>query len=123
MRLPSRLLPLEERVLDATFQPRAPESEIVDGYMIAVDGGVTQIGTTDIVVLNKGARDGLEIGHVLAIYQAGELVFDKVAEENVRLPDARAGLAMVFEVYEKASYALVLKSNRVLKVGDKVKNP
>ena len=46
-----------------------------------------------------------------------------LAEENVRLPDARAGLAMVFEVYEKASYALVLKSNRVLKVGDKVKNP
>ena len=118
-----RLLPLEERVLDATFQPRAPESTIHDGYMIAVDGGVTQIGTTDIVVLNKGARDGLEIGHVLAIYQAGELVFDKVAEENVRLPDARAGLAMVFEVYEKASYAMVLKSNRVLKVGDKVKNP
>lgn len=118
-----RLLPLEERVLDATFQPRAPVANIEDGYMIAVDGGVTQIGTTDIVVLNKGIRDGLEIGHVLAVYQAGELVFDKVAEENVRLPDARAGLALVFEVFEKASYAIVLKSNRVLKVGDKVKNP
>ena len=118
-----RLLPLEERVLDATFQPRAPVANIDDGYMIAVDGGVTQIGTTDIVVLNKGIRDGLEIGHVLAVYQAGELVFDKVAEENVRLPDARAGLALVFEVFEKASYAIVLKSNRVLKVGDKVKNP
>lgn len=118
-----RLLPLEERVLDATFQPRAPEADIRNGYMIAVDGGVTQIGTTDIVVLNKGLRDGLEIGHVLAIYQSGELVFDKVAEENVRLPDVRAGLALVFEVFEKASYAIVLKSNRVLKVGDKVKNP
>ena len=98
-----RLLPLEERVLDATFQPRAPDADIQDGYMIAVDGGVTQIGTTDIVVLNKGIRDGLEIGHVLAVYQAGELVFDKVAEENVRLPDARAGLALVFEVFEKFS--------------------
>ncbi len=118
-----RLLPLEERVLDATFQPRAPEADIMDGYMIAVDGGVTQIGTTDIVVLNKGTRDGLEIGHVLAIYQTGELVFDKVAEENVYLPDSRAGLALVFEVFEKASYAIVLKSNRVLRVGDKVKNP
>ena len=118
-----RLLPLEERVLDATFRPRAPEADIRNGYMIAVDGGVTQIGTTDIVVLNKGLRDGLEIGHVLAIYQSGELVFDKVAEENVRLPDVRAGLALVFEVFEKASYAIVLKSNRVLKVGDKVKNP
>lgn len=118
-----RLLPLRERVLDATFQPRAPETEIKDGYMIAVDGGVTQIGTTDIVVLNKGMRDGLEVGHVLAIYQAGELVFDSVAQENVRLPDTRAGLAMVFETFEKASYAIVLKSNRVIKVLDKVKNP
>ncbi|MEM9313026.1 MAG: LysM domain-containing protein [Pseudomonadota bacterium] len=123
VRLTDRLLPIEERVLDATFQPRAPDTSIEDGFMIAVDGGVTQIGTTDIVVLNKGFREGLEIGHVLAIYQAGQVVFDEVARSNVRLPDARAGLAMVFEVNEKASYALVLKANRPLKVMDKVKNP
>ncbi len=123
VRLTDRLLPLEERVLDATFQPRAPDMEIENGFMIAVDGGVTQIGTTDIVVLNKGAREGLEIGHVLAIYQTGQVVFDQVARNNVRLPDSRAGLAMVFEVNEKASYALVLKANRPLKVMDKVKNP
>ena len=52
------------------------DAEIKDGFMIAVPGGVTQIGTTDIVVLNKGERDGLEVGQVLAIYQAGALVFD-----------------------------------------------
>ena len=123
VRITDRLLPLEERVLDATFQPRAPGVSIDNGFMIAVDGGVSQIGTTDIVVLNKGARDGMEVGHVLAIYQTGELVFDAVARNNVRLPDVRAGLLMVFEVAEKASYALVLKANRPLKVMDKVKNP
>ena len=123
VRISDRLLPMEERILDATFQPRAPTETIEDGFMIAVDGGVSQIGTTDIVVLNKGKRDGLEIGQVLAIYQAGELVFDKVAQENVQLPDTRAGLAMVFEAFEKASYALVLKANRPLKIMDKVKNP
>tara|TARA_R110002110_G_scaffold205066_7_gene417075 strand:+ start:210156 stop:211151 length:996 start_codon:yes stop_codon:yes gene_type:complete len=123
VRITDRLLPLEERILDATFQPRAPEQTIEDGYMIAVDGGVNQIATLDIVVLNKGIRDGLEIGHVLAIYQAGELVFDQVAQANVRLPDVRAGLAMVFETFDKASYAIVLKANRPLQVLDKVKNP
>ncbi|MEQ8516590.1 MAG: LysM domain-containing protein [Chromatocurvus sp.] len=123
VRVAEHLLPPEERILDATFQPRAPERDISDGYMIAVDGGVSQIGTTDIVVLNRGAREGLEIGHVLAIYQAGELVFDEVAGDNVRLPDSRAGLCMVFEVAEKASYAVVLKADRALKVMDKVKNP
>ena len=46
-----------------------------------------------------------------------------IAQENVKLPDVRAGLAMVFEVFEKASYAIVLKSDKPLAVGDKVKNP
>ncbi len=123
VRVPDRLLPHEERILDSTFHPRAPATEIVDGYMIAVDGGVSQIGTTDIVVLNRGLRDGIEIGNVLAIYQAGQMVYDKVQQNNVALPDTRAGLLMVFESFEKASYALVLKANRPLKVLDKVKNP
>ncbi|MEM6582397.1 MAG: LysM domain-containing protein [Pseudomonadota bacterium] len=123
VRITDRLLPMRERVIDATFHPRPPAVEIEGGFMIAVPGGVTQIGTNAIVVLNKGARDGLEIGQVLAIYQAGEIVFDDIAKENVRLPDQRAGLAMIFEVFNKASYAIVLKSDKPLKVGDKVKNP
>lgn len=123
VRIGDRLLPLEERVLDATFHPRAPETELENGVMIAVDGGLTQIGEMSIVVLNKGKREGLQIGHVLAVYQAGDLIFDKVAEENVQLPDTRAGLAMVFEAFEKASYAIILKASRPLKVLDKVKNP
>ncbi len=123
VRITDRLMPMAERILDASFHPRAPAGEIEDAFMIAVDGGVSQIGTMDIVVLNKGQREGLEIGHVLAIYQAGELVFDEVARDNVRLPDVRAGLAMVFESFEKASYAIVLKANRPLKILDKVKNP
>lgn len=123
VRITDRLLPLEERILDATFQPRAPDQPVEGAFMIAVDGGVSQIGTTDIVVINRGAREGMEVGHVLAIYQTGPIVFDEVARNNVQLPDVRAGLAMIFDVSEKASYALVLKANRPLKVMDKVKNP
>ena len=123
VRISDRLLPMEERILDATFQPRAPGVDVVDGFMIAVDGGITQIGEMSIVVINKGKRDGIEIGHVLAVYQAGELIFDKVAQENVQLPDSRSGLAMVFESFEKASYAIILKASGPLKVLDKVKNP
>ncbi|MAT94257.1 MAG: peptidoglycan-binding protein [Halioglobus sp.] len=123
VRIGDRLLPMEERILDATFHPRAPEQSFEEGYMIAVDGGLSQIGEMSIVVINKGKRDGLQIGHVLAVYQSGPLVFDKVSETNVKLPDTRAGLAMVFEAFEKASYALVLKASRPLKVMDKVKNP
>jgi len=123
VRITDRLLPNEEKILDATFQPRAPEAEVVDGYMIAVDGGVNQIGPWDIVVINRGERDGLAVGHVLAIYQTGEIVHDQIAGDNVALPDVRSGLLMIFDVFEKASYGIVLKSNRPLKVLDKVKNP
>jgi hypothetical protein len=118
-----RLLPQQERVLDASFYPRAPEQEIVGGVMIAVEGGLSQIGNMSIVVINKGKRDGLQTGNVLAVYQAGRRVFDKVSQSNVQLPDTRAGLAMVFEAYEKVSYAIVLRATRPLAVLDLVKNP
>ena len=63
------------------------------------------------------------MGNVLAVYQAGRHVFDKISQSNVILPDTRAGLALVFESYEKVSYAIVLKTTRPLQIFDKVKNP
>ena len=40
-----------------------------------------------MVTLNKGARDGLEIGNVLAVYKTGETVSDRVTGESVKIPD------------------------------------
>ena len=123
VRIGDRLLPQEERVLDSTFHPQAPQEEIVGGAIIAVVGGLTQVGDMSIVVLNQGKRDGLQIGNVVAVYQTGRTVFDKVSESNVRLPNTRAGLAMVFESYEKVSYAIILRATRPLEIFDLIKNP
>lgn len=117
-----RLLPPEVREVSPTFQPRAPDIDI-NGVMMAVDGGVNQVGMLDVVAINRGARDGLEEGHVLAIYQTGETVRDEVANEFVRIPDVRAGLLMVFRNFEKMSYGIVLKSDRPLQVMDRVATP
>ena len=117
-----RVLPTEEREVDSTFFPSAPAGE-VDGQVIAVFGGVTQVGQFDVVVLNRGEREGLATGNVLAIYKRGALAKDRVANETVRLPSERAGLLMVFRVFEKLSYALVLATERPLAVLDEVKNP
>ncbi|MGK0500476.1 MAG: nucleoid-associated protein YgaU [Oceanicoccus sp.] len=117
-----RLLPDEERRISSNFYPSAPEEE-TEGYIIAVEGGVSQIGSMDVVVINKGEREGLSVGHVLAIYRIGESVRDTVADEIVKVPDSRAGLLMVFRTFEKVSYGLVLKATRPLAVMDKVKNP
>lgn len=121
-RLADRLLPTEERGITSTFMPSAPAKEI-SGVILDVPRGVTQIGQFDVVTINKGARDGLVEGNVLAVYKTGETVRDRVTGEMVKVPDERAGLLMVFRTYEKLSYGLVLKAVRQLEVNDKVRNP
>lgn len=123
IRIGDRLIPLSAGILDSFFQPKAPDSDIENGFMVAVSSGVTQIGPMNIVTINRGDREGLMVGDVLAIYQTGEVVQDPLQKEMVALPDVRAGVLMVFAVYDKASFGLVLTASRPLAVGDKVKNP
>ena len=122
VRLGDRLLPSEERALSTDFVPAAPDHP-VSGVILDVPRGVTQIGQFDVVILNQGSREGLKEGNVLAIYKQGEHVRDRVTGESVKIPDERAGLLMVFRVYEKLSYALVLEATRNLAVQDRVRNP
>ncbi|WP_407313971.1 LysM peptidoglycan-binding domain-containing protein [Pseudomonas sp. nanlin1] len=122
VRLADRLFSSEERAVNSTFFPSPPVAP-VEGMIIDVPRGVTQIGKYDVVTLNRGKRDGLAEGNVLAIFKAGESVRDRVTGDQVKIPDERAGLLMVFRTYEKLSYGLVLNANRSLTVKDKVRNP
>ena len=117
-----RLLPNENKPLVSQFQPSAP-SEQVKGVILDVQGGVTQVGRMDIVMVNLGARDAVSEGNVMAIYKVGETVRDEIADSLVKLPDVRAGLLMFFSVQERMSYALVLKADQSLEVGDNVEMP
>jgi hypothetical protein len=117
-----RLLTSEDRQLIANFVPSAPPRDSY-GRMIAVLGGVTQIGQYQVVVINQGNRDGVEQGNVLAIYKAGEEIIDRITRAKVKLPSERAGLLMLFRVFDKVSYGLILKALRPLSVGDEVRSP
>ncbi len=122
VRLGDRLFPTEERAINSTFMPSAPSQDI-KGVIVDVPRGVNQIGQFDVVTINKGARDGLAEGNVLAVYKTGETVRDRVTGEMVKIPDERAGLMMVFRTYDKLSYGLVLMATRQLELQDKVRNP
>jgi LysM repeat protein len=111
IRIGDRLIPLQAGIMDAFFQPKSPGVEIENGFMVAVNSGVTQIGPMSIVTINRGDREAVMVGDVFAIYQTGEIVQDPVKQEMVALPDVRAGVLMVFAVYEKASFGLVLTGN------------
>jgi len=117
-----RVLPTEEGRVDSTFFPSAPSIQ-VDGQIIAVFGGVTQVGQYDVVVLNRGEREGIEVGNVLAVYKRGALTRDRIANETIQLPSERAGMMMIFRVFEKLSYGLILETERPLAIYDEAKNP
>jgi len=122
IRVGDHLLPTEERRVNSTFYPKAPSDEI-DGQIIHVFSGVKNVSLHDVVVINRGTRENVAVGDVLAIFAQGEVVKDRVTQEMIKLPDHRRGMLMVFRTFEKASYGLILKSSAPLSVMDRVTNP
>lgn len=91
----------------------------IEGKIIDIPRGVTQIGVLDVVTLNKGRRDGMAEGHLLAVIKTGATVRDVLTGVPTKLPDERAGTLLVFRTYEKLSYGLVLSASRPLAVMDR----
>jgi hypothetical protein len=118
-----RLIPKGDEVRLHSFAPHAPEQQ-VDGQILAVLDGVNMIGQYQVVVLDLGRQDDLVPGHVLAVNQTGVRVKDVVAGgKGVVLPTERAGTVMVFRVFDRVSYALVMDATRPLHLNDQVTNP
>jgi hypothetical protein len=118
------LLPVEADPKLA-FVPRAPGSQ-VDGTIMSVIDDRTVVADYDVVIINRGKKHGLEPGHVLEVWQAGEEVLDKTANaesRKVQLPDERNGVAMIFKAYDRMSYGLMWRSDREVHVGDAVRSP
>lgn len=114
-----RLVPAPDTIFN-NYAPHAPDFSL-NGRIISVYGGISEIGRGDIVTLNKGGLDGLEMGHVLAIYRRSQA--KSLKGQTVQLPDERTGLVFIFRVFEKISYALVVQSTQAIKVLDAVKTP
>jgi len=116
-----RLLP-ESVDIPLNFYPSAPSANI-DGRIISVVGGVTQIGQYMVVVMNRGTNNGLEVGDVLTVWQSGDVVKDRVEGGKVKLPDEEAGTVMVFKVFDRISYGLVMEATQAIHIHDAVRNP
>jgi nucleoid-associated protein YgaU len=143
-----------------SFAPRAPDKPIRGRIMSIYDGrsdartdllldrdwagvrtealknwiyeGFGETGNLAIVSLNKGAKDGLEVGHVLAIFRSTTITNDRSTgpfymgerrQEPITLPEERYGLLMVFRTFDNLSYALTLGVERQVSPGDVVKTP
>ncbi len=117
-----RMLPAEEDVALMNFHPKIPSSQ-VDGAIISVMNGVTQIGQYNVVVIDRGTENGLEVGDVLHIKRRGETIVDDISPERgdtVKLPDEDAGLLMVFRTFNRVSFGIVMHTTHAMHINDKV---
>lgn len=115
----ARLLPVSEPTV-THYVPHAPD-RMIKGRIMSSVGNRTEIGQDDIVGLNLGSGDGIELGNVLAVYRKGKSVESEGAE--IPLPPERIGLVLVFRTYAKVSYALVVQSSRTIHITDTVQTP
>ena len=128
------------------YMPHAP-TQPVDARVVAALGGPVYAGAWMTLVLDKGARDGIEEGHVLALFRPSRSMADpkciradKIAflagggrghaedckqngNDKTTLPETRNGLAFVYRVFNKVAYALVMKTIEPVAVGDPARNP
>jgi hypothetical protein len=122
VRIQDRVVPTEEELIQSIFYPAAAPAG-TDGQILSILSGVRDAGQFNVVAINRGAREGLEPGHVYATYRKGELIKDPIKNEMVTLPSERSGELMIFKVFEKVSYGLILQSTNVVSVGDEVRQP
>ncbi len=116
------LLPPESENYQANFYPHVP-AQPVDGKIISVYDGVSEITQYQIVALNRGSKHGLEPGHVLRVKQAPRSVRDPVTRKTEMLPAVDSGLLMVFKTMPGISYGLIMDANRSIHLLDRVEKP
>jgi hypothetical protein len=112
------------------YAPHAPNAQI-RGRVMAIYGGVANVGEAgpqQVISINRGRADGIESGHVLALYSLGGTVRDTTRprgakDAEIRLPDERAGLAFVFRVFDRVSYALIMHVTKPISPLDVVQTP
>jgi hypothetical protein len=116
-----RLMPAEHNVTP-TLAPRPPASA-VSGRIVSVYRGLDQVGRNSVVAVNLGQRNGIDVGHVLAVQSTGRQVVDRQTKEKIRLPNENIGQLLVFRVFDAVAYGLVVDAREAIAVGATVTNP
>ena len=104
-----------------TFFPRAPDAP-VEGKIITNLNNMKKTARFDTVIINRGQRESLRQGDILAIYKQSQ-VMDSFKKEMILLPPEQVGLLMVYRPYEKISYGIVLSASEDIEAGDSLKSP
>lgn len=111
IRLNDRLFPQSDRQEHVVLVAHAAENGI-SARIIRFFDRISSVARYDVVVINRGERDGVEPGVVLGVYRPGTMVDDRQRQEKLRLPRSKVGQVLLYRVFDKVSYGLVTQSVR-----------
>lgn len=130
------ILPVDVAPFDLYFYPHAPEAVPENLEVMAVTDAYHSVGKYQVVALNRGAQDGIENGQVYSVFRPGERIRDSVRYPNanpfrdaarddahVTLPEEFAGHVMVFRVFGRVSYGLVMEAQKPIQSRDRLHAP
>lgn len=103
------------------YVPRAPDRKIVGKVIAGNAETLSEIGPMSMVILNRGVRDGLEPGQVLSLFRNQGNV--TVEGRVLPLPLEEYGLVMIYRVFKRVSFGLVMSARRPVEINDVVSNP
>ena len=117
-----RLLEAPEKAALPYYFPRAPDKN-VKGRILTAINGLREFGPGTIVAISLGKREGMQEGHVLRILRHVGTSKDPLTKRQYKMPDEDSGLLMIFRVYDKVSYALIMDANRAIQIHDALRTP
>jgi hypothetical protein len=123
-----RLLPLPPAPV-RNYVPHAP-AQPVAARVMAVPDEMINATQSQVVAVNRGSLDGLDVGSVLQLYHLGQTVTDPASKgflsfgkDKLRLPDEQIGELFIFRVFGHVSYGLILQVTGPVRIGDVAKSP
>jgi hypothetical protein len=117
-----RLMVAPEKVALPYYYPRAPDNN-VKGFIVGDTKELREFGPTAIVAISLGKREGMQEGHVLRIMRHEGEGKDPVTGRSYKIPDEETGLLMVFRVFDKVSYAMIMDAKQPVHINDAVRTP
>ena len=117
-----KILGTQQTILLEKMSPRAP-AQSIEGHVLAIENMTLFAGQMDIIAINKGKQSGVQVGDILNIFSQSKAVQDDQGSLTIQLLDRRIGLAVVFSIYKKIAYAIVMKAVSPVQAGDILKSP
>jgi LysM repeat protein len=91
-----------------------PSDQIITGKIVALYDAITSTAEDNSVVINRGSRDGVELGQVYDITDTRKIVDPDSNQDKPRyliLPPQTIGELLIYKVYDKISFGLITDSS------------